>query len=745
MNQSTLTQQIHPILRRIYALLLCSFAFLASLTITSCEATDDSLNNTNRVVAVFTPQITDQVSTPDSPATSRASGTTWDASDQIGIYMMKSGEALTASNLSTNIPYTISTVGSTVSLVPVNANETIYYPADGGEVNFVAYYPWQTGVTTDYTVNVSSDNQQSQADIDLLYARNTSAYSQYDAGATLTFTHQLSKVIVNIDRGSNLASTSISGLTSTITGSPNTAGFALANGTLTANATSSDAIAFLKSHSANTRVVFEAILIPHNNENYAGRTFVFTLGETTYTYPVTQDFTAGSKYTYNLVVSNSGISLREINISDWEGGDVAWDGKYTLTTSTNTVEFLATTSSQQIRNIAVKTKGSAVVPKVSSKPDWLTAPSLDVATGVDDWNVYTLTLTSSATNTGELLTGIVELSFESLTVSIAVSQQTDLANCYIVAPGASLTFPVTRAYAGGVLASDYADGFTVEKLWDDNSVLSPPTVTGNGKAAQITVTTSPSNPGNALVVLKDKNNVIVWSYHIWVIDYNPNIGGTWTPKAGSTNPRCTFMDRNLGATANTLSLAGRGLYYQWGRKDPFPANNISGTHTVTYGTMTIAASIQNPGGFQKTGSNSRYNWHVTHDPYLWCTADGQKTIYDPCPAGWRVPTSGDGTDSPWYGLEAQTFTEGANAGVNWGVNADWCAAGCRAATEGNFSNDNTNKVGQYWAATSWPTTPSRAHMMIFRSGSMSPEEGGAAYQFWYNSKAAGLPVRCVAQ
>ena len=74
-----------------------------------------------------------------------------------------------------------------------------------------------------------------------------------------------------------------------------------------------------------------------------------------------------------------------------------------------------------------------------------------------------------------------------------------------------------------------------------------------------------SRQGNALIGLFDAWGNCIWSWHIWVASYNPD-SSAQTYASGAV-----FMDRNLGAigTDYTQSTAC-GLYYQWGRKDPFP-------------------------------------------------------------------------------------------------------------------------------------------------------------------------------
>ena len=195
--------------------------------------------------------------------------------------------------------------------------------------------------------------------------------------------------------------------------------------------------------------------------------------------------------------------------------------------------------------------------------------------------------------------------------------------------------------------------------------------------------------GNAVIAIFDDaaaTGKILWSWHIWVTaaDLDAKVQ-TWKihpsleQYSAYVDPQ--LMDRNLGAlsergwevNANNLD---HGMTYQWGRKDPFISGDDSkwGTTTPrktydadnneipdyteagsayssaaawTYGNQhaTKENLADSPMRFYWTGTNkSEQFWldEICHD--LWgCPgyADdsnniGQKTIYDPCPPGYRV-------------------------------------------------------------------------------------------------------------
>lgn len=97
--------------------------------------------------------------------------------------------------------------------------------------------------------------------------------------------------------------------------------------------------------------------------------------------------------------------------------------------------------------------------------------------------------------------------------------------------------------------------------------------------------------GNAVVAAKDGASKILWSWHIWATaafdgnsikvqtyDTRPrSVSGHFKP---AQRTGIKMMDRNLGAASGTASKVAAeviktyGLYFQFGRKDPFPAAGV---------------------------------------------------------------------------------------------------------------------------------------------------------------------------
>ena len=247
------------------------------------------------------------------------------------------------------------------------------------------------------------------------------------------------------------------------------------------------------------------------------------------------------------------------------------------------------------------------------------------------------------------------------------------ANCYIVAPKSASVFDA--AYKGNSSTESIGAAEGAELVWQSAQGL----VTRVAYAAdekKIIVETADKS-GNAVVAAVDESGTILWSWHLWIVDYDPSASlFTTAPNASGTT--WSFMDRNLGAlTVERGSFDSHGLLYQWGRKDPFPGTtaftimNEDYTYEVdgepeVYGIDnrvlpkfgltaefhgTIEKSIRNPAVFyamtyKHTGVEDEYGEEIVENDYktgdwvdvsdddYWGGESRKKTIY--VPALWAI-------------------------------------------------------------------------------------------------------------
>ncbi len=160
-----------------------------------------------------------------------------------------------------------------------------------------------------------------------------------------------------------------------------------------------------------------------------------------------------------------------------------------------------------------------------------------------------------------------------------------------------------------------------------------------------------------------------------------------------------WLDRNLGAgqvaTSSTDYLA-YGSLYQWGRlSDSHQCITWTGptSGTAVYGTTTTKSSRDVPGHslFIKV-STSPWDWRSPQNHNLW---QGVSGINNPCPSGFRLPTSTE------LGAERASWGQ-QNAAGAYASPLKWVMAGYRDFPDGNIYMPGT--AGGYWASTKALTT-----------------------------------------
>ena len=198
-------------------------------------------------------------------------------------------------------------------------------------------------------------------------------------------------------------------------------------------------------------------------------------------------------------------------------------------------------------------------------------------------------------------------------------------------------------------------------LWQDTDELVEQVGLSDGKV-QVKMGRS---RGNALIAVYDKANPnaedakVLWSWHLWCTPVPQIIEYTASRYTGN---EYKVMDRNLGATTSTPALGTtQGLRYQFGRKDPFSGSlTYDGVKTILYDvrssasevestndeSVTVAKSINTPNILRLRGgmgiswcetSDMKYLWGNTETDNYYYPSSTIKTIYDPCPVGYKVP------------------------------------------------------------------------------------------------------------
>lgn len=238
--------------------------------------------------------------------------------------------------------------------------------------------------------------------------------------------------------------------------------------------------------------------------------------------------------------------------------------------------------------------------------------------------------------------------------------------------------------------------------------------------------------GNTIIAASNGRE-IVWSWSMWTTD---------TPKDVTLSDGSIIMDRNLGATATCASditskiAETQGRMYQWGRKDwccNVSTNKVESSAT----TGTVKYVTENPTKFITTSAGCAYtgDWNYAGDDTLW---GAEKTIYDPCPAGYKVPM-GTGSKAIWTACDFAS-NKGTFDSTNYGYNF---AVGENGATLWfpRFSYYNTdgsqNAGGYYWNYDTVPMNSGAHYARLFKFTSTAVTNSSNS------QRGFGCAIRCI--
>ena len=321
--------------------------------------------------------------------------------------------------------------------------------------------------------------------------------------------------------------------------------------------------------------------------------------------------------------------------------------------------------------------------------------------------------------------------------------ETASANSYIVTKAGNYMFKAVK----GNSAESVGAVAKAEVLWEtDNTATAPEAgaiIAMVDYAGGYVAFSTPETlkPGNALIAVKDASDAILWSWHIWI---------PATPVAvWDSEALCgaKMMDRNLGALVDTgasgdVDPLSIGLYYQWGRKDPFPGSTefvkspagaaVAGTAwTYHKELITTDYSIAHPTEYASVPEVDAGVWNADDPQDLWNTEDNKKTVYDPCPPGYRVPLY-DKSLPLWAGSD-EGFTYDGNR-VSYG-DFHFTVAGYIDCWSAGYTYANTRT--HIWASKWYDAE--RSTCAYFRL-----DKDPKYYAQKYHKAKAGS-VRCVAE
>ena len=327
-------------------------------------------------------------------------------------------------------------------------------------------------------------------------------------------------------------------------------------------------------------------------------------------------------------------------------------------------------------------------------------------------------------------------------------------------------------------------------VWTDQSgLVDGLTVTGSGANSYVNfhVPADKIKNGNAVIAVKNASGTVMWSWHLWFdhsdvlntiactnyqgmvynftkqtlgFAYRKWIGSTYDkPRvarvkveqtiANGGTKRYAYIDitQNPGSVKEISSTL-----YQWGRKDAFPGTDTTpdGSFNKNGGNnMSVTNGIQHPEIFYTGGSSwdngyNQYNlWSMDNTTTGFNDNSVVKTIYDPCPAGFKMPASNAFTGFTTNGQN--NGPKNVNGDFDYGYNFNnkitspdaivyFPASGARGYGGGG-SLRYVGTGGYYWSAVPYDTH--NGCYLLFSQWNVGPQNG--------NYRSYGYSVRPVAE
>ena len=328
-------------------------------------------------------------------------------------------------------------------------------------------------------------------------------------------------------------------------------------------------------------------------------------------------------------------------------------------------------------------------------------------------------------------------------------------NCYMLKEGGYYQFDARSVDKVSVFSGNqpYTDGYRAKWLWSTGSESIIYNV-GFGNSGRISFALKANANGNAVIALCDKDGNIVWSWHIWAITMEKPM----EPTHWSRGNTWLMSDINLGATSKTDGdVNAYGLYYQWGRKDPFPADPakcVFNTGVQMKGQSSkdaavtanaVAYAVAHPTTFLY--QNDYRTW-ISSDAEaaaaqsLWNNTNSKtaKTKYDPCPQGYCVPVNnGYAWGANFVAVNISYTTGGLVYSYN-GMTAFYPAAGYLKDMSGLQDGGKTVRL---WAANLSGTVAAKTNMS---ANSLLGTLSSSSFKVNEASRAGfALPIRCMKQ
>ncbi len=497
-------------------------------------------------------------------------------------------------------------------------------------------------------------------------------------------------------------------------------------------------------------------------------------------------FQAGYSYTYNLTIGKNGVTISDVTVEDWSTGSIIkGEGSadddvktyFEVNAPNGNFTFVGGSKNYEVNSYIRKGDGTLVaVPWTAKfvrkldestyeeieKPDWITSfTSKGIGSNTND--VCTVTVKAATTTNNHYyalknntpVSGTFNLS--NATGGEAVE---NTANCYIINASGSYSFPLVYGNAiknGTTNESAYKSSVTgtnvLENLVNHNNtpITSPYIAAHEGctpdnailvwqdaenLVSNIELTGSSATDyriafdveqwsikqGNAIIAVRDANNTILWSWHIWVTDYKPLQAAS---VMNSYDPTATQQDKKIWTPDNKNSYTLMGLPLGWCDAETASGNEviIQFTQTETGNTQVVTIK-QEP---LSIGNNAPFYQWGRKDPILpskglASSKDNDKTYY----GNYRFVLNGNRGNR---GVSIGTAIQNPHIMYSYSNDTqfvDWCNPSETAGEEKDYfllnlwdTHDNTNDENKLTLATKTIYDPSPVGYVIPPSGALN--------------------------
>ncbi len=574
---------------------------LSTLALMSCTNNDDNSEWYGSEGIVFTTAIQ-----------SRVSGNTWNANDEVGIYMMNAGSGIEAATAQ-NKKYIAQTNGTLTAAL----GNGIYLP-ESGNVDFIAYYPYTTSVSGNkLAVNVS--DQSSPAAIDLIYSNGTKGVAATTATTiSLGFTHQLTKVTLNVTKDETIET--LNGLGVNIKGVSTEGEFNLADGTLTATAGTNNKDVAMYIDAQGTTATATAIILPTAaSTDQTSLNLTFNLNGQSFTHTISDAsiFEKGTNVSFNAKLSiNNGkpvVTVGNATINNWTekpGGDinVDFDGgtqpggeTVVLDESFATGQGSFTIDDKQLPdggsyvwkhdagtttggNPYYYMKASSFIGGAKASESWLISPAVDLSQATTATLTFDHTHKFAGTPSNELTLWVTETSAENWQ-QLTIDKYGTNNDYTFVTPSIDLS-----SYAGKTIkfAFKYVSTTDAAATWEIKNVK----VVANGEGGGTVDPEPEPEPGNADLFISEyvegsSNNKYIEIYNptnetidlsSYSLDLNTNGGPSWSKDGGGFSSY-SELSGTIGAKSTIVYKHAEAAIFE-GEATTCGAANFNGNDPV---------------------------------------------------------------------------------------------------------------------------------------------------------------------